>query len=549
MRSKLFLLSVLAVGLLASAAGAQSYALTNARIVTVSGATIEKGTLVIRDGVIEAVGPTVKPPGDAVVFDVSGSTVYPGFIDSLTTLGMTASATPSVPQGRGQQAAQPSAAPTSNSNFPVGFRPEDSAESDIRAGDAQFEANRNAGFTTALTVGRIGIFNGRSVVIDLAGDSVSAMLLKSPFGQHVTFTTLGYGSYPNSLLGTFSSIRQMFYDTLRQQQIEDLYYKNPKGIKRPDADRSLEALIPALDRNMPVIFNANSEREIVRALDLIKEFNLVGIIAGGTESWKVADRLKAQNVAVLLSVNLPKRTTAASPEADPEDLETLRLRAEAPKCAARLSAAGVKFAFQSDYGRSVTDFFANVQKMIDGGLDRDKAIRAMTLGSAEILGIADRTGSIDIGKIANVAVVKGDLFGKDRYVSHIFVDGKIFEHKEPAKADGRDQSETLRNTQAVSANISGVYAVTIDIPGRPLQLTFNFTQAGTELSGSITGPTETTPFTGGKAGADGFDLTATVPYGGEKIDISVHGKVSGSTISGTLSSAQGTVPFSGTRKP
>ena len=198
MRSKLLLPLVAAIfSLFSNAANAQSYAITNARIVTVSGATIEKGTVVIRNGLIDAVGANVATPADAQVFDATGLTVYPGFIDALTNLGLPQTAAPiRVPGGGGggQQAAVAAPA-TSNSNYPAGLRPEETADSDLKAGDAQFDANRNAGFTTVLTTGRSGIFNGQSAVIDLTGDSVSAMVIKSPFAQHISFTTLGGGSY------------------------------------------------------------------------------------------------------------------------------------------------------------------------------------------------------------------------------------------------------------------------------------------------------------------------------------------------------------------
>ena len=142
----------------------QSYAITNAKIVTVSGATIDKGTIVVRNGLIESVGASVTPPADAQVFDATGLTVYPGFFDTLTTLGLPQA--PARPPGQGgfaaaqAAAAAAAAAPTSNSNYPSGLRPEDSAIDDVRAGESQFEANRNAGFTTVVTVSRNGIFNG-----------------------------------------------------------------------------------------------------------------------------------------------------------------------------------------------------------------------------------------------------------------------------------------------------------------------------------------------------------------------------------------------------
>ncbi|HEX3101851.1 MAG TPA: hypothetical protein VHQ01_08670, partial [Pyrinomonadaceae bacterium] len=374
MRSKLFLPLVAAVcSFFAVTANAQSYAITNAKIVTVSGATIEKGTIVVRDGLISAVGANVATPPDVQVVDATGLTVYPGFIDALTSLGLAAPAAPAgggFGRGGGQApAAGPAAAATaptpasSNSNYAVGLRPELMASEELKAGEATYETARNAGFTTVLTVGRTGIFNGQSAVIDLAGDSVSEMIVKDAFAEHISFATIP-GQFPGSLLGTFAQLRQMFLDAQRQQEIQRMYAANPRGIKRPEADKSLDALISLLDRKIPVVFNANTEREIIRSIDLASEFKLKAIIAGGQESWKVADRLKAADIPVLLSLNFPRRTTAASPEADPESLSVLRQRAEAPKCAARLAAAGVKFVFQSGNATTIGDFFTNAGKAV-----------------------------------------------------------------------------------------------------------------------------------------------------------------------------------------
>ena len=547
MRSKLLLLVVGAIFLFfAVSANAQSYAITNARIITVSGATIDKGTIVIRNGLIDAVGANVATPADAQVFDATGLTVYPGFIDALTGLGLPSAPARVVGPGGGSAAAAAASQPTSNLNYPAGLRPEDAAYDDIRAGEAQFEASRNAGITTVLTIGRAGIFNGQSAVIDLAGDSVSAMVVKSPFAEHISFNTIP-GQYPGSLLGTFAALRQMFYDAQRLQDIQKMYAANPKGMKRPDSDKSLEALFPVINRQMPVVFNANTEREIIRSLDLIKEFKLNGIIAGGQESWKVANRLKAQNVAVLLSLNFPKRTASASPEADPESLEVLRLRAEAPKGAGKLAAAGVKFAFQSGGATAIGDYFTNAGKAVEGGLSKDAAIRAMTLGAAEILGVDNRLGSIEAGKIANLAIVKGDLFGKDKFVSQVIVDGKVFEQKEPPK---KVENTTGRATPAVAAaSLSGVYTIIIEVPGQTLGATLNFTQTGSGLTGTMVSELGTTPLRDGKVTGTGFSFNATVQYGGTPIEIAASGTVNGNQISGTIDSAQGAVPFSGTKNP
>ncbi len=541
MKLKLVLLAAAAIGSLFSvSASAQTYAITNARVVTVSGGTIERGTVVIRNGLIDAVGANVAAPADAKVFDGTGLTVYPGFIDSLTNLGMPA---PQRPAAGGPQAQQ--AAPASNSNYPAGLRPEDAAIDDLKAGEAQFESARNAGFTTVVTTGRTGIFNGRSAIIDLAGDTVSSMVLRSPYAYHISFATVGGGNYPASLLGTFSALRQMLLDARRLQDLEKAYAANPRGVVRPQPDRSLEALYPALNRELPVVFNANRENEIVRALDLAKEFNLRAVIAGGQEAWKLADRLKTQNVPVLLSLNYPKRTAAASPEADADSLDMLRFRAEAPKGAARLAQAGVKFAFQSGGLTNLNDFFANAGKTVEGGLPHDAAVRAMTLGAAEVLDVADSTGSVEAGKIANLTVVKGDVFGKDRAVTHIFVDGKYFEQKEPPKQPARSGAAAPS-----LPNVGGNYAITIEIPGQSVTGTLAMIQQGAVVTGSIeTQVTGTAPIKDGKVTAEGFTFNATVEYAGSVIEIIVKGSVTGSNISGTIDSPQGAIPFSGTRNP
>lgn len=551
MKLKSFLFAFVAIGSLFSlSAFAQSYAITNTRIVTVSGENIEKGTVVVRDGMIEAVGANAKVPADARVFDGSGLTVYPGFIDSLTSLGLTAPAPPAPRQPGGGQQAQPQTASASNSNYAEGLRPEFMTVDELKAGEAQFEAIRNAGFTTVLTVGRTGIFNGQSAVINLAGESVSSMVIKSPFAQHVSFTTLRTGAYPVSLLGTFSALRQMMLDAQRLQEMQRAYNANPKGMKRPDADKSLEALYPFLSGAMPVVLNANTENEIVRALDLAKEFKLKAIIAGGQEAWKVANRLKAQNVPVLLSLNFPKRTASASPEADPESLELLRFRAETPKTAAKLASAGISFAFQSG-GGSTNDFFANAAKSVENGLSKDAALRAMTLNAAQIFGVSDRLGSIETGKIANLTVVRGDILGKEKVITHVFVDGKLFEQKEPPKRPaGSPPSGTPAPTaQPAVVNVGGNYSITIDIPGQPLSGTMALTQQGAVLTGTLQTQLGSSPIKDGKVTAEGFSFSSTVEYGGTTFDIFVKGTVTGNQISGTLDSPQGSIPFSGTKNP
>src|SRR5712664_1706523 len=196
------------------------YAIKNAKIVTVSGPDIEHGTIVIRDGLIAAVGASVAAPPDARVIDGSGLTVYPGLIDANTNLALP----------------EASQAP--------GLQPEVTVEDSIKPGGAAIESARNAGITTVLTAPRSGIWMGQSALINLAGETPQEMIVRSPVAMHVGFSPLRAGGYPNSLMGVFAALRQMLLDAQRYQKAQEIYEHGPHGIRRPELDRSLQALIP-----------------------------------------------------------------------------------------------------------------------------------------------------------------------------------------------------------------------------------------------------------------------------------------------------------------
>ncbi len=435
--------ALLAVVALAPTLAAQrnapsTYAITNAKLVPVSAPVIEKGTIVIRDGLIAALGANVAVPGDARVIDGTGLTVYPGLFDAFGSIGIP-SATPAGGGGRGGGAAAALAAlatpaPASRSgngstaDQPRGVEPELSAADQVRLDEDALDGPRSAGIATALTVSSAGIFQGQSALINLAGSNASAMIVKPNVAQHISFSSGrgfgGGGGYPGSLMGVFAVLRQELLDAQRYRDLKAAYAKNPKSMQRLEFDPSHEALLPALAGQQPVVMVANSQREIERALDLGKEFGLKLIIAGGSESYLMTSRLKAENVPVLLSINFPRRTVAPTPDAEPETMRVLRERVAAPKAAARLAAAGVKFAFQSGGITTWSDFDANVQRAVEGGLAPDQAIKALTWSPAELFGVSDRLGSLEVGKIANLTVTKGDLTDKAARINSLYVDGR-----------------------------------------------------------------------------------------------------------------------------
>ncbi|HEY5838921.1 MAG TPA: amidohydrolase family protein [Pyrinomonadaceae bacterium] len=527
--------------------GTDTYAITNARIVTGSGPVIDRGTVVFRDGLIVAVGANVAAPADARVIDGTGLTVYPGIIDANTTLAIPRpSPTPGGGGGAfaglfGQSA--PSATSPNSPNLP-GMQPEILASDLIRPGGPEIEAARNAGITAAHTAPRGNVFLGQSALINLAGDTPQQMIVRSPVAQYIGLQPLGGGQYPGSLMGVFASVRQMLLDTKRYREMNEIYERNPRGQKRPAQDKSLEALLPVVAGRMPIVMQADSEREIERVLDLARDFNVRVIINGGRQADRVAARLKAANVPVLLSLNFPRRTTAASPEAEPEPLRILRERVEAPKTAGRLAAAGVRFAFQSGGMASMNDYLANVGKTVENGLSRDDAIQALTIWPAQVLGVASQLGTIEVGKIANLTVTRGDLFARDRRIAHVFIDGKPIDLRPPTAPGDR------------GANASGTWSLTVSLTGtgnekQELTATMNLQQEGERLTGSLQGPLGSGSIaTGSISGAEvNFTVPITLPApASQTTDAMFVGTVRGNQMSGTVQVVgRGSGTFTATR--
>lgn len=521
-----------------------TYAITNARIVTVSGPPISSGTVVIRDGLIAAVGANVTAPADARIIDGAGLTIYPGLIDSATSLGIPQPSplpSPSTSPGAGfGQLRQPASTTVAlNSTQAPGLQPEVLAEDFLRPGGEQIEAARNAGITTALTAPRQGIWMGQSALINLAGDTAQQMIVRSPVALHVGFTPLRAGGFPTSLMGVFAALRQMLLDAQRYREAQQAYERSPRGTRRPDQDRSLAALLPVLDGAMPVVMYADREREIARALDLAEEFKLKVIIAGGLESSRVADRLRDRKVPVLLSLNFPRRTTAALPEADPEPIRVLRERVEAPKVAAKLVAARAKFAFQSGAMTNIADFSANLLRAIENGLAREDALRAVTIWPAEILGVSDRLGTIETGKIANLVVTRGDLFDRNRTIAHVFIDGRPVDLR-PAPPSGIVTEGALA---------TGTWTLNVNLGSGDIAATLVVQQEGERLRGSMQGGLGAGEIANASAGPGG-DVRFSVPvtFEGQTTEATFAGRMTGNEMQGTVT-VVGRAPgsFTGTR--
>jgi imidazolonepropionase-like amidohydrolase len=406
------------------------YAIRGARLVTAAGAPVATGTLVIRNGVIDAVGANVQVPSDAMVIEGAGLTAYPGLIDMGTSTGLDVPVNPTPPANLRTTEDQ------ERWKHGVIFRPDLVAANHLQPDSPDLARLASAGITTVLSTPPGSLVRGQSALVNVAAapdePQIGAVadprkglqVVRTPVALHVALGAGGgRGGYPASLLGSIAFVRQHFLDAQHQQLAQQHYERAKNSAARPAYDPSLDALQPALARRLPVAFEADLSREILRALKMAKDFNLDPVITGAREADQVVADLKAQNARVIYNVNYPARSRALPPDAD-ESLRELRGRAQAPKTPSALDKAGIVFAFSSEGIREPREFVRNVGRAIKEGLSPDTAIRALTINAARIAGADARLGSLEPGKIANVVLTDGDLFEERTRVKHVFVDGR-----------------------------------------------------------------------------------------------------------------------------
>jgi imidazolonepropionase-like amidohydrolase len=521
----------------------EAYAIKGGTIVTVTGATINNGVVIIRDGLIAAVGAEIPIPGDARVIEATGLTVYPGLFDAYSNYGIRPTPTPTPAPGSGGDPVQTMIAQMLAPPSDVGLRPEVTVLDQLQITADTFDQQRNAGITTALTAPRMGVFIGQSALINLGSDSPEKLILKSPFSLNVGFTS-ARGGYPGSLMGVFAFLRQSFLDAQHYRDEWARYNKSPRGAKRPQVNKSLDALQPVITGDIPVIFNVSNVREMRRAIDLAEEFKLKYILAGATQSYQIADYLKSKNVTVLLSLSFPQKPQGLE-DPESESLRTLRDRAEAPKAAAALHKAGVKFAFTSGTLVRPQDYIANAARAIEAGLPKEEALKAMTVYPAEIFGVSEQLGSIEKGKIANLVIARGDIFDKNTKVRHVFIDGKYFEIKTPPPAGPR--SGEARAGGPVSA--AGIWKLSIISPMGTRELTADLQQNGENVTGSLTMPFGTATITGGRLAGDELTLEISMDLQGRSVSGKLTGRIDGNSFTGSMNLMGRDSEVTGTRTP
>lgn len=577
----------------------------------------ENVTIVVRDGVVRAIGEDVAIPPDARVLDGAGLTVAPAFLDSWSV-----AASAELPKVEVQNTPRPvdeGVVFRMDPDSRVGRTPE--AEVQLAFPWKEAKKWREAGFGGFLAVPQGTGLRGSSRVawwIEEDATANEATLAVDVF-QHVDLSISGPG-YPSTLMGVLAAYRQYFADAERNASIASGYEARARTGERPRIDRGFDALLSAREARRPFVVRADTKGAIRSALAFCREHGLVPAIVGGAEAGEVAAELKAAGAFVLVTLDFPKKpdqeeTTPAptddvderghcddcctsgahaeahfaqdpAPPVAPQPLEPVatdaepkpeggelkndakkdakKKRPEFPAAvlaereadrnrrianAATLAAAGVPFAFTAKDLKSPADFRKNLKLAIEAGLARDTALAALTKNAADLLGASDVLGDIAIGRPAAFTAWKGDPLDPESKVRWLVLGSERFEFELPKDDPKAKASDKPATDVSAATNVTGAWAMRIDMgdSAREYQLTFD--QKDGRLSGTtISGSGSSGEVTGGSVSGDAIEFTIVIAPAGRHYEFVYSGKVAGDQMNGTVAINGGEGhPFSATR--
>ena len=441
------------------------HALVGGRVVIKPGEVLEGGTIVIRDGLIQAVGKDVASPPDARVWDMKGMTIYAGFIDPYLVLSATnspVSTSEAEPEASGMRAAGGVAfygAPgqkTDRGNRGPGYEvaritPEYRAVREYTPKDKTLALLRELGFTAGVVAPAKGIIRGTSALVALADENPNEAVLKADVFQHIVFETQPGDdrAYPGALMGVIAAVRQSFFDARHYALDHADYRQNAQGRKRPEFDPSLEALAPAADKKMRVAFEPGSALMVDRAAQISRELGLDCCLVSSGQEWRRPELAKATGATFIVPVNFPTLPKLPD-ESDWEQVRLDQLRAWdwAPENAGLLRKEGLEVALTTYGLADKKKFRPNLRLALDRGLTETDALAALTTVPAKLCGVESQLGTIEPAKLANLTVVEGNsYFDPEAKVRAVWIDGRTYRvPREEPKTGKTEESKAAQET-------------------------------------------------------------------------------------------------------
>jgi imidazolonepropionase-like amidohydrolase len=417
-----------------------AFALTGARLILAPGRVVDPGVVVIRGGVIETAGPESQTPipADARVFDLKGKVVHAAFLDAYVTADRLAGRKPRAPQDE-DEPSEP--VPRGAGDPPASNRAAERVVESLVIKGRVADAYRRLGFAVVAAVPTAGILRGDGAIVTLADGPLEDRILRGDFGQYVSLeperlrdSEFARATYPSAKMGAVALVRQGFFDALWWRDAEAAYAQSPAGQARPRWDAAAAALVPAAEGRQPVVFEATDALSLWRAVKIVRELKLKAQYVGAGDEYRLREALAAAKPDLILRVDFAKPDRL---ENDDEwldvPLERLRRFDRSPSNPRWLREAGLDFSITTHGLEEPGDLSRRVREAMARGLSKEDALAALTTVPARQLGLADRLGSIEAGKIANLAVETGEPFSESSRVSEIWIDGKRQELPEKKK--------------------------------------------------------------------------------------------------------------------
>jgi imidazolonepropionase-like amidohydrolase len=527
----------------------RTYAITNVNIIQGPGRKIDMGTVLVKDGLITAVGKSVVVPPDAIVIKADSMYIYAGFIDGMNRAGVIK------PKEETKEKIKDPGNPPADR---AGITPQADVRNSLNPADKGLEDLRSVGFTAAQVVPYGNLLPGQAAVVLTGSSSADAMVIVSRSAMYSELTGAP-NIYPATILGVMAKWRELYRQASQSKSYEALYASNRSGLERPTTDRTLEAFYPVIDQKMSVLFKSEKLLDATRILTLKNDLNFQLMLADLKEGWPITAKVKASGAKVFLSLDLPeevkkddkakaapannaKPQTAADQEKEALDKRRVDAVANYTSQAANYQKAGIAFGF-SGMSVKTKDIPANLRRMIAAGLSEDAALAALTTTPSQMLGLSDRMGTIDNGKMANLVISDKSYFNEKAKVRYVFVDGVMYKMdvKETKKGDPNAKVEIEGSWSTVSQNPQG------NVDGK-----VTFRKDGSGYKGTVSGGRIPAPVDLNDVTLEGNTLSYnyTITFGSNPVKIEVEVKVEGDTFKGTSSVAQrGSFPIEGSKDP
>ena len=470
-----------------------TYYIKNAFVVQSPGNTLPGTSVLIKDGLIHAVGKDVAIPFDAKVVDADSMYVYAGFIDACSHAGIKAEEQKDRPRVKD---------PGNPPKDLAGITPQNTVRAAIgKKIDKSMGEMRELGFGFVHVVPRGRMMPGQGSVLSTGAGNTDQTMIKENTSQFAQFKP-ARRMFPATTIGVMSQFRDLYKNAEYSNSYLKSYNMNPTGLERPKHSEELAALFPVVNKQMPVYFYAAKVKDVNRALILNEELGFNMVLTGVRQGWPLFNEITAGGHDVVLSMHLPEKIedkkkeeekekeagAAEKKEEKPEGVEgevkekkeksekkekkekkeesaEMKMMKEKKKKshdeyvgqAAMMEEKGIKFSFSSLDTKS-KDIRPNLLRMVEGGLSEDGALAALTTNPASLLGISSMAGTVEKGKIANLFISDKPYFDKESKIKYLIIDGKLKENKEKKKKKKKEG-----NGEKVS--LEGSWSYEVEIPG------------------------------------------------------------------------------------